>query len=103
MKTDPGDGARDPRTDPQPGDLLTDGRIHIRIDFVRDDQVYYARFREPLTDDSFALDLNRIPMDAYRTGAASARVKRTGRTVETVPLALSADDTDALYTPRRGG
>lgn len=68
--------ARDPRTDPAPGDWLTDGRSDVVVDgFASDGNVLVRRFRAGEDEMSSAA---RLSLDVYRRFAVHAEVLAMG-------------------------
>ena len=67
---------RDPRTDPAPGDWLTDGRSDVAVDgFGTNGDVLVRRFRAGEDEMSSAA---RLPLDVYRRFAVAAEVLAVG-------------------------
>ena len=68
--------ARDPRTDPAPGDWLSNGRTDVVVDgFDSSGDVLLRRFP---TGEATMRSAARIPLDVYRRDAAEAAVLAVG-------------------------
>lgn len=67
---------RDPRTDPAPGDWLTDGRSDVVVDdFDSNGDVLLRRFP---TGEATMRSAAHIPLDVYRRDAVNAEVLAVG-------------------------
>lgn len=68
---------RDPRVDPRPGDVLTNGRTVVRIDLVPPtfDGVGFVRWIEGDDEDGHA---GRLSLPRFRVAAAGAEVIALG-------------------------
>lgn len=67
---------RDPRTDPVPGDWLTDGRYDAVVDgFATNGDVLVRRFR---AGEDKVHSAARVPLDVYRQDAVGTKVLAMG-------------------------
>ena len=69
---------RDPRMNPKQGDRVRANGFEFRVDLVRDEWVYYARF--PESDDPYELadKLARVPIKLWREQLAGQQHDERG-------------------------